>query len=116
LNHPCAGSIISSSFLVSGLHRSTGTRTLARPAPPPFGADRRGRQNPRSEPVDVCASLSATHSTHPRSFWPPGTPSRAHTREEPPRIAATVCPGVLTTTHRLQATRAVRSHTGQSWS
>jgi hypothetical protein len=57
----------------------------------------------------MCACFPATRSTHPRSKWQPGTPSRAHAGKAPPRLP---CPGVLAAARRSQATRAVRSHTG----
>jgi hypothetical protein len=75
------------SFLVSGTHRCTGACTPARPAPPPFGVGRCGRPNPRSEPLDVCASSPATRSTHPQLIWLPGTPSQARAGEAPPPLS-----------------------------
>jgi hypothetical protein len=78
-------SINSPPFIVSGTHCCTGARTPVRPTLPPFGAGRSGRSNPCPEPMNVCASSPATRSNHPRSFWPPGTPSRAHAGGAPTR-------------------------------
>jgi hypothetical protein len=42
-------------------------------------------------PPDLLGMLTcfpATHSTHPRLIWPPGTPSRAHAGGAPPHAAA----------------------------
>jgi hypothetical protein len=55
--------------------------------PPPSGASRRDRLSFPLEPLDACASLPATCSTHTCTKWWPGAHSRAHAGEAPPRAA-----------------------------
>jgi hypothetical protein len=55
--------------------------------PPPSGAGRCGHPSFPPDPLGMLACFPATRSTHPCSFWPPGTPSRARAGEAPPRAA-----------------------------
>jgi hypothetical protein len=55
--------------------------------PPPSGAGHRGCPSFPPDPLGMFARFPSTRSTHPRSFWPPGTPSRARAGEVPPRAA-----------------------------
>jgi hypothetical protein len=87
-NHPCAVSIVSPSFLISGTCRSTGARTPASPAPPPFSAGRSGCTSHPLEPLDVCAFASATRRAHTRTKWCPTVWSRVAPANPPPRAAA----------------------------
>jgi hypothetical protein len=75
-------------FLDLHAHRSTGARTPARPAPPPFGVDRRDRWGRRLFGLVTCAIAPATHRTRSWSSWCPVARSRAAPVSPPPRAAA----------------------------
>jgi hypothetical protein len=89
--------------------RSTGACTPANPAPPPFGAGRRGSTIRHPKPLEGCACRSATRRARSHAKRCPAARSWVAPAKPPPRTAALRRHRRRPRLHAFQAVRSAMS-------